>query len=221
MDTLHKIWWLWIPVGILLAQIVIELTLPQELNASMHSEGGPHEILQVIFALGGLVFATRCLLVSMKNPQPFLLFWLTCFLLGCIYIAGEELSWGQHIFNWPTPKFWAAINDQNETNLHNASSWLDQKPKLLLWIGVVSGGLVIPFLQKFKPSILPQQFNIIYPPAILGVAAAFTLLTKIIDKIQDNLDENLFTRASEVEEIYLFYFVMVYLVILHRRLLQQ
>lgn len=39
--------------------------------------------------------------------------------LACLFIAGEELSWGQWIFHWETPDSLAAVNLQNETNLHN------------------------------------------------------------------------------------------------------
>lgn len=35
------------------------------------------------------------------------------------FIAGEELSWGQWIFHWSTPEPIAAVNLQQETNLHN------------------------------------------------------------------------------------------------------
>jgi hypothetical protein len=39
--------------------------------------------------------------------------------LASFLIAGEELSWGQWIFHWSTPDSLAAVNLQNETNLHN------------------------------------------------------------------------------------------------------
>src|SRR3546814_4167282 len=54
-------------------------------------------------------------------------------------MAGEEASWGQHYAGWLTPDNWQALNDQGETNLHNTSSWLDQKPRTLLEIGVIVG----------------------------------------------------------------------------------
>lgn len=31
------------------------------------------------------------------------------------------MSWGQSFFDWPTPAAWAAVNVQEETNLHNIS----------------------------------------------------------------------------------------------------
>ena len=32
---------------------------------------------------------------------------------------GEEISWGQRIFNWQTPALWWQMNFQHETNIHN------------------------------------------------------------------------------------------------------
>ncbi|MEM7650591.1 MAG: hypothetical protein AAF204_00725, partial [Pseudomonadota bacterium] len=59
-------------------------------------------------------------------------------------------------------------------------------------------------------------------PAILAPTAALALSVKLIDKIDEQLKEVvIFSRASEVEELYLFYFVLLYLVILRRRLMQQ
>ena len=41
--------------------------------------------------------------------------------LGFLFVAGEELSWGQHIFGFPTPDFLTGINYQQEANLHNTN----------------------------------------------------------------------------------------------------
>ena len=37
-----------------------------------------------------------------------------------VFVAGEELSWGQHIFEFTTPEFLRGLNRQNEFNVHNA-----------------------------------------------------------------------------------------------------
>ena len=39
--------------------------------------------------------------------------------LGALFVAGEEVSWGQHIFGFVPPDFLVAANEQKETNLHN------------------------------------------------------------------------------------------------------
>ena len=220
-STLKPLYWLWFPILIIIGQILLEIFVPHEYMPALHSENGPHETLQFICALLGLIFAFKCLKSAIQQKSSFLIAWVSCFCFGCAYIAGEEISWGQHILEWSTPEFWGQVNDQNETNLHNTSSWLDQKPRLVLLVGTIVGGLIIPALAKFKPSALPQQFTIIYPPAILSVTAGFALLVKLTDKLQEAFDLSLLTRASEVEELYLFYFVLLYLILLNRTLKTQ
>ncbi|WMJ74850.1 hypothetical protein RCC89_16985 [Cytophagaceae bacterium ABcell3] len=41
--------------------------------------------------------------------------------MGVVFLwaAGEEISWGQRIFDWETAESWKEINDQDETNIHN------------------------------------------------------------------------------------------------------
>ena len=73
-------------------------------------------------------------------PQTWIVIWFLLHGLGALFFAGEEISWGQHFFNWQTPETISALNDQNETNLHNMSSWLDQKPRIALWVWALTGG---------------------------------------------------------------------------------
>ncbi|MFK7840299.1 MAG: hypothetical protein AB8B83_08225 [Bdellovibrionales bacterium] len=213
---MHKLLWLIIPVFIFIAQIAIELLVPKDILPTLHSEGGPHETLQFIFIAVAFIMAIL-ILIRIKKSNMWLSLWVAIAALASFYVAGEEVSWGQHFFDWGTPEFWQGLNDQGETNLHNTSSWLDQKPRLILLMGTIVGGLIIPTLAKFRPSALPQKFAIIYPPAILSVTAGFALTVKIIDKIQDMFDNNLFTRAAEIEELYLYYFVLLYLLGLMQR----
>lgn len=222
MKRLSPILWLGVPLAILIAQVAIEVFMPYEYKLPFHSESGPHEGLQFFVALGALLVAVRCLFKLPSEQRSFLAFWVMCFVLGCAYISGEEVSWGQHLFEWATPEFWTDYNDQNETNLHNTSSWLDQKPRLLLFIGVLVGGLIIPLVKKYKPSVLPKMFEIIYPPAILAPTALLVLVLKLIDKIDESTpDIMLLTRSGEVEELCLFYFVLLYMMVLHGRFMQQ
>lgn len=218
-DHINKIWWLWAPLALIALQAVIELFVPANLLPALHSESGPHETLQFLLLAGAFLTALWTL-IRMKKSPLWLFGWVALAALCTFYVGGEEISWGQHIIQWNTPEYWAALNDQGETNLHNTSSWLDQKPRLILLIGVVMGGLIFPALQKFKPKALPETFAIIYPPAYLGVTAALALFVNLSDKIVESFtDQSLFHRGSEVEEIYLFYFVLMYLIALRHRVI--
>ena len=90
--------------------------------------------------------------------------WFGLAALCCLYVAGEEISWGQHLFDWATPENWSEVNDQNETNIHNTSSWFDQKPRLVLLIGTVFGSLILPYLLSKKVIKLSATLTKLCPP---------------------------------------------------------
>lgn len=215
----HKFFWLWVPVVFLFIQIVLEISLSHEVLASLHSESGPHELLQFLIILMAAIVALRLLFVPQTRQNIFLTGWVGIAFLASVYIAGEEMSWGQHVLEWESPEYWKNINDQGETNFHNTSSWLDQKPRLILEIGVIVGGVLMPLLRRFSPKALPARFNLIYPTRhVIPTSVIFLGLT-IADKIDEGLDGvHLFERVSEVEELYLFYFVLIYLVALRTKI---
>lgn len=210
--------WLVFPLLILMGQAMIELFVPEQYMAGLHSEFGPHEMLQSVIILGAAILALRMLAMKQVRERPFLFGWVTIAFVCSVYVTGEELSWGQHVFEWNTPEYWAELNDQGETNFHNTSSWLDQKPRLLLEIGVLVGGIIIPALKHFNVS-LPEKFSLIYPDARVFVVSILALIVKVTEKIDDGLKEiEILHRPSEVEEIYLFYFVLLYLIYLRQKL---
>lgn len=214
----NTILWLWLPIFGVLAQTCIEIFVAKEHLAALHSEFGPHEALQFLIISAASLLALSMLFKPQVKTNPFLFAWIGIAFICGVYVSGEELSWGQHVFEWGTPEYWQNINDQGETNLHNASSWLDQKPRLLLEIGVLVGGIIIPALQYFKAK-LPQKFDLIYPDPRVFVTSIIALLINIVDKIDDAMkDISIMERPSEVEEVYLFYFVLLYLIYLRKRL---
>lgn len=215
----NKLVWLWLPFVGLIIQVIIEASLPREILAPLHSESGPHETMQFVFMVFACFASLGLLLMKQVRSNVYLFTWVFIAFIASVYIAGEEVSWGQHILNWESSEYWQAINDQGETNLHNTSSWFDQKPRLILEIGVLIGGLMIPLLRRFKPDALPKKFALIYPTYHVLPTALGVLLVKIIDKVDDQLkDMSLFERASEVQELYMYFFVLIYLVCLRAKL---
>jgi hypothetical protein len=91
----------------------------KELYKWFTQEDGFAESMQVLFYSGALVLSiivTRRLWRGGERGIA-ILYVALCF--GLFFLIGEELSWGQRIFGWGTVDSFAAINKQEETNLHN------------------------------------------------------------------------------------------------------
>ncbi|EQC51853.1 hypothetical protein, partial [Bacteriovorax sp. DB6_IX] len=106
--------------------------------------------------------------------------------MGCLFIfgAGEEISWGQRIFNWHIPEFFAKNNSQGETNLHNLVVGGTKINKLIfglfLTICVVIYFLILPVLyrkvEKIKELVdkfavpIPKNTHIIAYLTLFGLS---------------------------------------------------
>jgi hypothetical protein len=196
-------------------------------------ETGTVIILIPAIYYGVLIFKTRKLL-----PVIYLTPWYFIITLACFYFAGEEISWGQHLIGWDTPESIKEINDQGETNIHNMSSWFDQKPRLILELSILFGGIIIPILVK----LFGYTFNnnkILYwiiPTIKLVPIALITISIKGLDRFQyfnykhyeDGASLTLFQdiyfslfygiRLNEVQELFFAYFLMLYLLLNYKRI---
>lgn len=208
------------PALLVIGQTIAEhlwLTLPQK--EWLLSENGPYEFAQFIVLMIAALVAGWTLAHMNHRTDRLLTAWIALALVCCLYVGGEEISWGQHLFFWSTPESWAELNDQGETNLHNVSAWFDQKPRLILEIGIIIGGILLPLYRWLRPHGLPKRFELFYPTNTLVPLAVLATLTKQGQSLVETLDiGHLFHRISEVQEFLFFLFVLVYLVILRGRI---
>jgi hypothetical protein len=149
--------------------------------------------------------------------------WLAGWVLACIYFAGEEASWGQHYFHWGTPDALRGLNDQNETNLHNTSTWFDQKPRTLVELWMIFAGFIMPILHRFRPRALwaghpwarwfwPSGFAI---PVVLAFLFAFVVS---IAAKKTSSAELMRLGSNELREFYVAFFLSGYLMSLWLRI---
>ena len=108
-------------------------------NALIWSENGLVEYLQVIILFIAIIYFWSYLKKYNKNLISYF------YLIGLTYYFFEEISWGQHIFFWPTPNIFQEINTQNETNFHNTSNLLNELPRSLLLIWCSLSFLILKF----------------------------------------------------------------------------
>lgn len=218
--------WLWLPLAAVVGELVFHMADAKLYRRVRQTELGPVENGTVLFVAIAIVFALLCLSRHRDLPFGWLRGWLLVALLGCIYFGGEEASWGQHWFGWATPDAMGALNDQQETNIHNISSWFDQKPRLLLELGVLVGGLLYPAwlrLRKRSRSDNPNDpWFWLWPTRVVIPTAALAILIVIPQRLDGAfgwpVPYPLAIRASETQEMLFGIFLMLYLWSFYRRL---
>lgn len=82
------------------------------------AEDGIVEWLTVLVLLCGAVHCSMRLFV-LRNCRSVVLLTTGVLAISFLAAAGEEISWGQRIFEFESPEFFARFNHQGETNLHN------------------------------------------------------------------------------------------------------
>jgi hypothetical protein len=205
--------WLVLPPLALAAHLGWRIVDEASYRRAWDTEQGPEENLTVLLlavAVGAGLLALRR---ARQIGRPLVLAWIVAMTAGSAYFAGEEASWGQHWFGWGTPEAFSRLNDQNETNLHNMSSWLDQKPRLALELWVLVGGLLAPLGLARRLGLTGGFWSWIWPPREAALTAALAVLVGIIERGKGLLGlTNLApidVRLSETQELYFAWFLML------------
>lgn len=152
---------------------------------ALSHEDGLFEYLTSICFFTAAIFFFRTFLLS---RNLYFLFFFVIFLFG----AGEEISWGQRIFNFKTPDLLYNLNEQHEFNLHNIYLVNDTDEKhgiarlleinfqyKLFWLFY---GVILPTAVLFSESLsmLTQKIRLPVPPIALGV---FFLINWVVYRI--------------------------------------
>jgi hypothetical protein len=82
-------------------------------------EDGLIENLTALFLLASACVAVYRVIITSRSPGKIRMLTWGILALMFVFGAGEEISWGQRIFNFETTGFFKSNNLQQETNLHN------------------------------------------------------------------------------------------------------
>lgn len=136
---------------------------------------------------------------------------LNLFVLGAIYFAGEEISWGQTFFQWETPTGFASLNKQHETNLHNLESqyFSNKLPRNLLILAsilITLRSAYLWFRSKWSPWPAAKASGILMPTAVCTVAA----MGVWIPPIPRSVGIPFLPERGETQEFYIAMMLAVY-----------
>ena len=174
--------------------------------------GGLIENLTVIVLLPGIAAGLYTFIKSRSVIQPgWTAYWLLLWTLACIYFAGEEVSWGQWYFQWETPDRISEINDQNETNFHNMSTWLDQKPRTLVELWIFLAGMAYPLFRLLFNKQLTGWKQWFFPVKAMVSSGMFYTLVRFAGW-SDDLEFAEMVGSSELREFCVALFLSLFLI---------
>ena len=139
-------------------------------KASFTVEDGFLEWSSVVFLVGASSVAFR----RFYTTNGAKLVKATLFAFGLLFLfgAGEEISWGQRLFNVQSSEFFQQVNSQGETNIHNLTVNGVKINKLifgkLLGLGLIIYFLILPVLYRktIWAKNLTQEFGLALPKNI-------------------------------------------------------
>lgn len=209
-----------LPFAVLVMMFTLAALFPQWTRHTIVREGfGIMEMAQFLMIVMTALIAFGLSFHHIFKGDKLLRAFIVLFALGAVYWAGEEVSWGQHFFGWLTPEGWSALNDQQETNLHNIGTWGDQKPRLILMLSIGFGGLIVPYLLLNHTDSVPLKFDFLYPPLWLRALAFLVVSTELLQHthMPGLQAETVLLRPGEIQELFIAWFVFSYALTLRRR----
>ncbi len=211
--------WLWFPPLLLLLELGVRICDEAAYTRWFDSELGVVELATPLASCSAIAAGIAALRYADRLPAWWLRGWVLVVTLASLYLTGEELSWGQHLFGWTTPESLLSVNDQGETNLHNISSWFDQKPRLLLELFVLYGGIIRVLVRRGDPRGDDWR-SWFWPGYIVLPTAVLAILVRVPDRLEDwfGLGPLPFAiRWSEPQEYYFALFLFLYLLSIGHR----
>ncbi len=129
--------------GIIVGAFAVANVAPDRYDALMQEDRAVEWGTVVLFLVAGIV---RCYAAA-KARRVF------DFLVGvfCIFVAGEEISWGQRLVGYTPPAVFLEHNTQQEANVHNFADVFG-RPKWILIVALSGYGLLLPALASVRPT---------------------------------------------------------------------
>ena len=162
-------------------------------------------------------------------PRPWLVGWFGLSTAGMFVLAGEEISWGQHLGLWgyaDVPEAIRELNDQDETNIHNMigiGNAIDRGSTNAVVIGTFVAFVLLPILQRVKGEAMAHDDpGYWFWPTRAGFWAGMGVLVipfpmRIYEWTTGN-EGSFDWRHSEIHEFYIALLMMTYMISAHRRL---
>jgi hypothetical protein len=175
-----RVAWLifWLPI---VGGVVILLTyLNRDLYRFVTMEDGPIEWAQFAFYALTAIASAGIAARRLRSGHQWQALLFAGFALMNLFVAGEEIAWGQRIFGIETPETLREINDQGETTIHNIGIIQDIF-NFGMFLIAAYGAVAYVANRKWQIARRWDQANyLLVPPAFLASSFLFTFVYKLI-----------------------------------------
>ena len=213
-----RVAWAFAIVPIVVAMLVAVSAVYRPLYGVFVNEDGLGEWATFAAVLGlvpaGLLIARR--LWRLHERTWALLFVVAA--IGALFIAGEEISWGQRVFGFVTPENLAEVNRQGETNIHNIGSVLSFLNLAMFIVAVVAG--VMPFIWRWGARGRQRDIStmIIVPPLFLASSFLLAATYRLVRYALLPDAHYVISRYAEFIELVMFGALLAFAILLYRKL---
>lgn len=163
------------------------------------------------YLAAGIIFVRTCLV---RHRGNLLRGWFLLFLaLGCFFIAGEEISWGQRLFRFATPAIITEHNFQNEFNLHNMGDFGRDWPRRIYMLGMFCYLVLLPVLSRVFVSLSSwaRKLGIVVPPLLLATPFILSLVLPMYNKGLISISAELPRYGNYAVEVMEFFSALLFL----------
>jgi hypothetical protein len=193
------------------ASLVIYLGFP-ELFIALSEEDGLIEWLTFFgYLVAGIIFAWTGLV---RHRGNFLRGWFLFFLaLGCVFVAGEEISWGQRLCRFATPEAIGQYNFQNELNLHNLGDFGRDWPRRIYMLGMFCYLILLPVSARVSGALSSRarKLGVVVPPLKLAAPFIFSLVLPLYNKMMISIGAELPRYHNYAVEVMEFFSGLIFL----------
>jgi hypothetical protein len=180
----------------LLISVLLILPLSNKFAQWLLEENHPVELLTFLISFWAAVLGFRFVKrIKGKDSMVIVVFYL-CFSSFMLFLAMEEVSWGQQFFKFDTPEFWKVRNAQGELTFHNYAfagvNYLELYPLAFGIAGLI--GIWVNLTCKIPqiicpPLILWSWFTVIFIHSGIDFSHEFYILNPAFDELINHLDE--------------------------------
>ncbi|PIA77479.1 hypothetical protein BFR04_08535 [Gaetbulibacter sp. 4G1] len=199
----------------LLLGLVIIIPSSRLFGLWLLEENKPVELLTFVLFLFGGIYGFKFSFKILKIKERLIFFFYFIFSFCLIFLALEEIAWGQWFFSFETPEYWQKINVQGETTLHNLKGIQGNSEIFRFIFGF--GGICGIFFKR-----LPN-FDDLRVPIFLTTWFIIIIVHSIFDYISDYIELKdgmnfALSKFSEFIELLISISAFLYLILNSRRI---